>query len=108
MDKTVEMRRNRLRQIMTITERISNLQMAKVLRLETRLAVLRQQESDTLDCLGGNYGVEDLLISRLQDLGSQRTNLVAEIETENEVARRLGRRAVSAERFYSKTFGKSS
>lgn len=108
MDKTVEMRRIRLRQIMAITERIWNLQMAKVLRLETQLAVLRQQESETLDCLGVNYGVEHLLISRLQDLGSQRKTLAAEIETENEVARRLGRRAVSAERFYRKTFKKSS
>jgi len=108
MDKKVEMRRNRLRQFRDISDQIWKLQMAKLLRLETRLTALRQHESDTLDCLGGNYGVESLLISRLHHLGSQRSILAAEIETEKDVARRLGRRAVSAERFYSKTFGKGS
>lgn len=108
MDKKVELRRNRLRQVRNITEQIWQLQIGKVLRLETQLALLRQQESEILQRLGENCGVENLLISRLHDLGSRRSTIAAEIERENEVARRLGRRAVSAERFYCKTFGESS
>jgi hypothetical protein len=108
MDKKVELRRNRLRQIRNITEQIWQLQIGKVLRLETQLALLRQQESEILQRLGENCGVENLLISRLHDLGSQRSTIAAEIERENEVAGRLGRRAVSTERFYCKMFGKSS
>jgi hypothetical protein len=108
MDKKAEMRRNRLRQFRDISDQIWKVQMANLLRQETRLTALRQQESDTLECLGGNYGVESLLISRLHDLRSQRSILAAEIETQKDVARQLGRRAVSAERFYSKTFGKRS
>jgi hypothetical protein len=104
MDKEALLRRIRVRRVIDITARSRDLQQVKVEQLKARLAIIREQERETLDQLGREGVADKLLIVRLQEIGRQRLILTGEIEKQDEIARQLGRRAKGAERLFERLF----
>lgn len=103
MDKVAELRRIRLCRLTEITARIRDLQTAKVSRLRASLGIIRKQEREVLDNLGRDSVADELLLLRLQNIGRQRFALEAEIEAQDEIARRHGRRAKGIELLFERT-----